>query len=74
MRPAAAFFVPAAFACPNVYGYSDGVRSVNSNRGILNAMMQRATQGEALTLYGDGAYVRDFSLRRATSWTRSAVP
>ncbi|MGD0420710.1 MAG: NAD-dependent epimerase/dehydratase family protein [Xanthobacteraceae bacterium] len=43
---------------PNVYGY--GVSSVNSNRGILNGMMRRAAQGEALTLYGDGAYVRDF--------------
>jgi nucleoside-diphosphate-sugar epimerase len=42
----------------NVYGF--GSNSVNSNRGILNAMMKRAIAGGALTLYGDGSYVRDF--------------
>ena len=42
----------------NVYGL--GGSSVNSNRGILNVMMRRALAGEALTLYGEGAYVRDF--------------
>jgi len=42
----------------NVYGF--GGDPVNTNRSILNAMMKRAVAGEALTLYGDGAYVRDF--------------
>lgn len=41
----------------NVYGPGN---SVNANRGILNVMMRRALDGEALTLYGEGAYVRDF--------------
>lgn len=43
----------------NVYGF--GRSSVNSNRGILNAMMKRAAAGEALPIYGDGAYIRDFT-------------
>lgn len=43
----------------NVYGF--GRSSVNSNRGILNAMMKRAAAGEALSIYGDGAYIRDFT-------------
>jgi nucleoside-diphosphate-sugar epimerase len=42
----------------NVYGY--GGASINANRGILNVMMKRAVNGEQLTLYGDGAYRRDF--------------
>jgi nucleoside-diphosphate-sugar epimerase len=42
----------------NVYGY--GGASMNANRGILNIMMKRAVDGEALTLYGNGAYLRDF--------------
>ncbi len=43
----------------NVYGY--GRSSVNANRGILNTMMKRAAAGEALSIYGDGAYIRDFT-------------
>ena len=43
----------------NVYGY--GRTSTNANRGILNTMMQRAANGEVLTIYGDGLYVRDFT-------------
>jgi nucleoside-diphosphate-sugar epimerase len=43
----------------NVYGY--GQTSVNSNRGILNAMMRRAATGESLPIYGDGGYIRDFT-------------
>jgi len=43
----------------NVYGY--GRSSVNTNRGILNAMMKRAADGEPLPVYGDGAYIRDFT-------------
>lgn len=42
----------------NVYG--DSGTSINSSRGILNVMMHRALRGEALTVYGDGAYIRDF--------------
>ena len=42
----------------NVYGYGGG--SINANRGILNIMMKRAVDGEPLTLYGNGAYLRDF--------------
>ena len=40
----------------NVYGYA----SINVNRGILNVMLARATKGEALTLFGEGQYIRDF--------------
>ncbi len=42
----------------NVYGR--GGASVNANRGILNIMMKRAIDDEPLTLYGNGAYLRDF--------------
>ncbi len=42
----------------NVYGR--GATSVNANRGLLNAVMRRAAQGEPLTLYGAGDYLRDF--------------
>jgi nucleoside-diphosphate-sugar epimerase len=42
----------------NVYGF--GGVSINRNRGILNTMMERAVAGQPLTLYGDGAGVRDF--------------
>jgi nucleoside-diphosphate-sugar epimerase len=42
----------------NVYGF--GGDSVNAHRGILNAMMKRACVDKPLTLYGAGAYVRDF--------------
>jgi UDP-glucose 4-epimerase len=43
----------------NVYGY--GQASTNANRGILNSMIGRAIAGEPLTIYGEGAYVRDFT-------------
>jgi UDP-glucose 4-epimerase len=42
----------------NVYGY--GTASINANRGILNNVMRRAAQGESLTIYGRGDYIRDF--------------
>jgi nucleoside-diphosphate-sugar epimerase len=45
---------------PTVYGYGAGVQSTNSNRGVLNAMIRRASRGDVLTLYGDGLVVRDF--------------
>jgi len=47
----------------NVYGFTeDGAArpTVNLNRGILNGMMVRALKGEALTLFGNGEYLRDF--------------
>jgi nucleoside-diphosphate-sugar epimerase len=43
----------------NVYGY--GQLSINANRGILNIMINRAIAGEGLTIYGAGAYTRDFT-------------
>ena len=42
----------------NVYGF--GSDSINANRSILNTMMKLACVGRPLTLYGEGAYVRDF--------------
>jgi nucleoside-diphosphate-sugar epimerase len=42
----------------NVYGY--GRVSTNANRGILNSMLRRALNKEALAVFGEGAYVRDF--------------
>ena len=44
-----------------VYGYGDGVGSINANRGVLNAMIRRAIDGQPLTVYGDGCPVRDFT-------------
>jgi len=46
---------------PTVYGYGDGLGSINPNRGVLNAMILRAMNGQPLTLYGDGSPVRDFT-------------
>jgi nucleoside-diphosphate-sugar epimerase len=43
----------------NVYGY--GGSSINANRGVLNVMLKRAFGGEPLTLFGDGAYTRDYT-------------
>lgn len=48
----------ASLRLANVYGY--GRMSRNSNRSILNRMMRQALDGQALTYYGDGAYIRDF--------------
>jgi nucleoside-diphosphate-sugar epimerase len=45
----------------NVYGFGSGARSTNPNRGILNAIMRQAARGEALSLYGTGEYLRDFT-------------
>lgn len=42
----------------NVYG--PGPRSSNADRGILNAMTQRALGGESLTIYGNGDLIRDY--------------
>lgn len=48
-----------ALRLSNVYGY--GGVSINANRGVLNVMLGRALRGEPLTLFGDGAYVRDYT-------------
>jgi nucleoside-diphosphate-sugar epimerase len=42
----------------NVYG--PGPKSSSVDRGILNLMVRRALQGEDLTLYGTGEYLRDY--------------
>jgi len=42
----------------NVYG--PGTASSSRDRGILNLMVRRALAGEPLTVYGTGAYVRDY--------------
>ena len=42
----------------NVYGPGPG--SSRPDRGILNMMVKRALAGEALTVYGEGNYVRDY--------------
>ncbi|MFC1829616.1 NAD-dependent epimerase/dehydratase family protein [Thermodesulfobacteriota bacterium] len=42
----------------NVYG--QGSRSSRSDRGILNLMVRTALSGAPLTVYGDGAYIRDY--------------
>jgi UDP-glucose 4-epimerase len=43
-----------------VYGYGNGVASINPNRGILNAAMRKAANGEPPTIYGEGRYIRDY--------------
>jgi nucleoside-diphosphate-sugar epimerase len=45
---------------PTVYGYGIGIASSNPNRGVLNTMIRRAASGEALTVYGEGKYIRDY--------------
>jgi len=46
---------------PTVYGYGDGLGSINPNRGVLNTMISRAMNGQPLTLYGEGSPIRDFT-------------
>jgi UDP-glucose 4-epimerase len=43
----------------NVYG--PGPPSGSSDRGILNQMIRRAMNGEALTVYGHGNQIRDYA-------------
>lgn len=43
----------------NVYGY--GGASINANCSVLNVMLKRALGGEPLTLFGNGAYIRDYT-------------
>lgn len=42
----------------NVYG--PGPQGSSSDRGFLNAMVRRALAGDTLTMYGTGAFVRDY--------------
>lgn len=42
----------------NVYG--PGSASINQNRGIINQMTSNAINGQALTVYGDGKFIRDY--------------
>ena len=42
----------------NVYG--PGPRSSNADRGILNLFVRKALKEEALTIYGEGEFVRDY--------------
>ena len=42
----------------NVYG--PGPKSSRPDRGILNQMTKRAVEGNPLTVYGDGNYLRDY--------------
>ncbi len=42
----------------NVYG--PGPRSSSADRGILNMMVRRALNGDALTVYGKGDNIRDY--------------
>lgn len=47
------------FRLSNVYGESSG-KSKSKNRGIVNNIIKSAINGNKLTLYGDGNYLRDF--------------
>ncbi len=42
----------------NVYG--PGPKSRRTDRGILNMMIRKALIGEALTVYGEGNFIRDY--------------
>ena len=48
----------ASLRLTNVYG--PGPKSSSADRGVLNTMIHRALQGEALTVYGHGDYLRDY--------------
>ena len=42
----------------NVYG--PGPKSSSADRGVLNMMIRKALQGQTLTVYGEGIYLRDY--------------
>jgi UDP-glucose 4-epimerase len=48
----------AVLRLANVYG--QGPSSSSADRGVLNMMIRKALQGQTLTVYGDGNYVRDY--------------
>tara|TARA_B100000315_G_scaffold236421_1_gene252167 strand:+ start:184 stop:1182 length:999 start_codon:yes stop_codon:yes gene_type:complete len=47
-----------SFRLTNVYG--PGPKSSSVDRGILNLMINKALNGETLTIYGSGEYIRDY--------------
>jgi nucleoside-diphosphate-sugar epimerase len=53
-------FQACSLRLSTVYGYGNGVGSINPNRGILNAVMRGAANGQPPTIYGDGKYLRDY--------------
>ena len=42
----------------NIYG--PGPSSGSHDRGIMNVMIKRAINGQPITIYGDGKYIRDY--------------
>jgi len=48
----------ATLRIANLYG--PGPASTSSDRGVLNKMVQMAINGEDLTIYGEGNFVRDY--------------
>jgi UDP-glucose 4-epimerase len=48
----------AVLRLANVYG--PGPKSSSTDRGVLNMMIRKALQGETLTVYGKGNYMRDY--------------
>lgn len=48
----------ASLRLTNVYG--PGPRSSSADRGILNMMIKKALDGQSLTIYGKGDYIRDY--------------
>jgi nucleoside-diphosphate-sugar epimerase len=48
----------ATLRLPNLYG--PGPRSSRADRGILNLMVRRALNGNPVTVYGTGEYLRDY--------------
>jgi nucleoside-diphosphate-sugar epimerase len=48
----------AVLRLANVYG--PGPKSSSTDRGVLNMMINKAIHGQALTVYGDGKYLRDY--------------
>jgi UDP-glucose 4-epimerase len=48
----------ATLRLANVYG--PGPKSSRPDRGIINIMVQRALSGQPLTIYGTGAFMRDY--------------
>jgi len=57
----------------NVYG--PGPRSGSADRGVLNMMVSRALNGNELTVYGDGCFIRDYIYVEdvASAFLRAAV-
>ena len=48
----------ATLRLANVYG--PGPQSSSADRGVLNRMVRMALEGQALTVYGSGEYLRDY--------------